>query len=90
LYTDWIIAISPTYEWGVVAGGPPTVQYSDGCSTKETGVNGSGLWIFVKDTTNINAVMEARKKLVELGYTLSRLLNVTQEGCKYEGACIKR
>ena len=59
---------------------------------KETGVNGSGLhvWIFVKDTTNTNAVMEARKKLVELGYTLSRLLNVTQEGCKYEGARIKR
>ena len=74
----------------MVAGGPPTVQYSDGCSTKETGVNGSGLWIFVKDTTNTNAVMEARKKLVELGYTLSRLLNVTQEGCKYEGARIKR
>ena len=80
------------YSWGVIAGGKPTVQYADGCSTKETGVNGSGLWIFVRNPTNDGSsevVKEARAALVKLGYTLSRLLDVKQDGCKYEGAIIK-
>ena len=92
----WIIAVGETnqgeYSWGVIAGGKPTVQYADGCSTKETGVNGSGLWIFVRNPTNDGSsevVKEARAALVKLGYTLSRLLDVKQDGCKYEGAIIK-
>ena len=53
--------------------------------------SGLHVWIFVKDTTKYQCCDGSkRKKLVELGYTLSRLLNVTQEGCKYEGARIKR
>merc|ERR1719163_519179 len=86
----WVIAFNKTYEWGVIAGGTPTVQYNDGCSTKETGVNGSGLWIFVRDPTNSEmAVSEARIALKKLGYSLSRLLDVKQDGCKYDGARIK-
>lgn len=87
----WIIAFDDkNYTWGVIAGGKPTIQYPDGCTTKETGVNGSGLWIFVRNPlNNEKAVMEARNALTQLGYTLSRLMNVTQIGCKYEGARIK-
>jgi hypothetical protein len=87
----WIISFDELeYEWGVIAGGKPTVQFPDGCTTKETGVNGSGLWIFVRDPLKNNqAVANARDSLIKMGYTLSRLLNVTQEGCKYEGARIK-
>ena len=86
----WVIAYNATYDWGVIAGGPPTVQFPDGCTTKETGVNGSGLWIFVRDPKNKVAVTQAREALTKLGYTLTRLVDVQQEGCKYEGARIKQ
>ena len=32
---------------------------------------------------------QAREALTKLGYTLTRLVDVQQEGCKYEGARIK-
>ena len=31
----------------------------------------------------------ARQALVDLGYTTSQLLDVPQDGCKYEGAFLK-
>jgi hypothetical protein len=37
---------SDHYEWIIVSGGPPTESYPDGCTTKLTGVNGAGLWLF--------------------------------------------
>ena len=91
----WILAVGTDaygrYEWGVVSGGQPTEQYSDGCTTKEKGVNGSGLWIFVRDPAAKQEVVDAaRKALVDLGFTLQRLKNVEQDGCKYEGAVIKK
>ena len=34
------------YEWAIISAGPPTESYPDGCTTKLTGVNGAGLWLF--------------------------------------------
>lgn len=93
----WVIAAGPksnNYTWAIVSGGPPNVVYSDGnCSTKLYGVNGSGLWLFTRhqygDLVN-SAVEYMRGYLLNLGYTLSNLLNVTQKGCSYKTAYIKK
>jgi len=90
----WILAFGTDddgkYTWGVVSGGPPTVQYDDGCTTSEKGINGSGLWIFSRVPTGASLwVSQARAKLQELGFTLQRLKPVEQEGCEYQGAVIK-
>lgn len=90
----WIIAFGtkPTgeYTWGLISGGPPTVKFDDGCTTKEKGVNGSGLWIFTREpVASEETLNEARAKLKELGYTLQRLKNVAQKGCSYKGFHLK-
>lgn len=92
----WVIAAGPesfNYTWAIVSGGPPTVQYSDGnCSTKLTGTNGSGLWLFSRyrnSTEALDDIRHMRFVLTNLGYTTSQLLNVTQTGCNYTGAYLK-
>ena len=91
----WVLAVGTNnageYTWGVVSGGNPTVQYNDGCTTKETGVNGSGLWIFTRAPVGSEEDVNAAKKaLTNLGYTLQRLKKVVQTGCSYKGATIKK
>ena len=92
----WVIAAGPSshnYSWAIVSGGPPTVRYADGnCSTKLTGTNGSGLWLFTREIYGefaFNSVRLMRNILMEIGYTTSLLLNVTQQGCNYSEAYIK-
>ena len=92
----WVIAAGPSshnYSWAIVSGGPPTVRYADGnCSTKLTGTNGSGLWLFTREPYGdfaVNSVKIMRNILREIGYTTSLLLNVTQLGCNYSEAFIK-
>ena len=76
--------------WAIVIGGEPNESVDDGCTTKETGINDAGLWLFTRtpvasadQLTAMHAVLEAR------GIGASRLHTVSQEGCKYEGAYIK-
>ena len=92
----WVIDAGPSpsnYSWAIVSGGPPTVQYPDGnCSTSENGVNGSGLWLFTRDNVKENVayyVNLMRQSLKVLGYSVSQLLPVQQQGCNYTGAFIK-
>ena len=92
----WVIAAGPSsfnYSWAIVSGGPPTVKYKDGnCSTKQTGTNGSGLWLFTRARYGPQAdyyTSEMRDILIQKGYTTSQLLNVSQSGCNYTGAFIK-
>lgn len=91
----WVIAVglNPdgiTFEWAVVSGGAPTVEYDDGCTTSLDKTNGSGLWIFSREQLiSSEGLAAARQALVDLGYTLSQLINVPQEGCLYEGALLK-
>tara|TARA_B100000989_G_scaffold161062_1_gene120253 strand:+ start:646 stop:1317 length:672 start_codon:yes stop_codon:yes gene_type:complete len=92
----WVIAAGPSsfnYSWAIVSGGPPTVKYKDGnCSTKQTGTNGSGLWLFTRARYGPQAdyyTSEMRDILIQKGYTTSQLLNVSQRGCNYTGAFIK-
>lgn len=92
----WVIDAGPYsyhYEWAIVSGGQPTVQYPDGnCSTSEEGINGSGLWLFtrISNTDIVDQYIHImRDKLLNLGYSIKQLLNVTQKGCKYTGAFLK-
>jgi len=90
----WILAAGPSpdnYEWAIISGGQPSVKYDDGCTTKETGTNGSGFWLFSRSPVADAAQMAAiKQKAKDLGFTLSRLHPVAQAGCKREGAFIKK
>jgi len=78
------------YSWIAVSAGQPTEQYDDGCTTPIVGSNGAGLWILTRDpVASQETVDEARQALTDLGYTLSQLLPVNQDGCKYEGVALK-
>lgn len=79
------------YTWAAVSGGQPTVQYDDGCTTRTTGrMSGQGLWILTREKiASDETIAAARQSLSDLGYTLSQLKSVHQEGCTYTGALIK-
>ena len=86
----WIVGLGENYEWLVVSGGQPTVQYQDGCTTKLNTTNHAGLWIFSRRPIMEKIHMrEAISLLKNKGYTTSQLLYVDQKKCKYEGAFIK-
>lgn len=89
----WVIGAGPRsdfYEWAIVSGGPPTVRYTDGnCSTSLEGTNGSGLWLFTRRKNGTDLIPLMRNYLLNLGYTTSQLLNVTQYGCNYSKSFIK-
>lgn len=92
----WVLAAGPrtdNYTWAIVSGGPPNVKYPDGnCSTSLSGTNGSGLWLFSRHRFGELAdytVRIMRDLLVNMGITLSQLMNVEQQGCNYKGAYIK-
>jgi lipocalin len=88
----WVVSVGYTdnyMDWAVVSGGAPHVQYDDGCTTAQRYFN-SGLWIFSRaQIISDEDLTAARDSLVKLGYTLSQLVDVEQEGCRYESATIK-
>jgi hypothetical protein len=74
------------YDWAVVIGGEPTESYADGCTTKETGINGSGLWLFSRTQVAPAAQLDAMHQLLaDAGVARSRLHTVAQDGCAYAG-----
>lgn len=92
----WVLAVGHNsedpskYDWAVISGGQPTEAYPDGCTTKLTGTNGSGLWIFGRaPVLPADQLAAARASLTGLGFTLSQLLDVPQAGCDYEWATVK-
>lgn len=92
----WVLNAGPNnslYEWAIVSGGAPTVRYPDGnCSTSLKGTNGSGLWLFTRSKSGyrVKAYTDYMQSyLVNMGITISQLLNVTQTGCNYKGNYIK-
>merc|ERR1711904_195185 len=86
----WVGAVGPTtdnYEWAVVSGGQPTEQYSDGCTTKQTGTNGSGFWFLTRAKIASKATIAAQESAAKaLGFTLSQMHDVAQQGCTYHDA----
>lgn len=90
----WVIAIleaeSGEYEAAAVIGGNPTVEWADGCTTKETGTNGAGLWLFSRDRIAPKAtIAKLHEMLAAQGVARSRLHPVAHDGCVYDGAVLK-
>eukprot|EP00930_Biecheleria_cincta_P063487 TRINITY_DN49024_c0_g1_i1.p1 TRINITY_DN49024_c0_g1~~TRINITY_DN49024_c0_g1_i1.p1 ORF type:complete len:228 (-),score=40.64 TRINITY_DN49024_c0_g1_i1:416-1099(-) len=90
----WVIGVGSSrdghYEWAVVSGGRARKKYADGCTT-DTGYFNSGLWIFSRTPVLAAAKLaEARSLLRSMGYTLSLMKSVSQTGCSYAGAYLKR
>lgn len=92
----WVLAAGPhsyNYAWAIVSGGPPNVMYPDGnCSTSLFGTNGSGLWLFTRERFGYlvdKYVHYMRTLLINMGITVSQLLNVTQSGCDFNGTYLK-
>jgi lipocalin len=90
----WVVAAGPSadnYEWAIISGGQPDQKFDDGCTTKETGVNGSGFWFATRAQIASQETLDAMDKVAkEKGFTLSRLHKVEQASCKYQGAHIKK
>ena len=92
----WVINAGPSnslYEWAIVSGGQPHIKYSDGnCSTSLNRTNGSVLWLFTRSREKNSVKLHInymRNYLVNIGITLSQLLNVQQANCDYSYAFIK-
>lgn len=90
----WILSVGENetghYEWAIVIGGEPTEPYADGCSTKQSGINGAGLWLFSRVPVASEATIAAmRQELASKGITSQNLIRVQQEDCTYDGAFIK-
>jgi len=82
-----VLGVGPNYEWAVVIGGQPTEELPDGCTTREEGTYNSGLWLFTRAQLATKAEISAMHDLLRSkGIAISRLHDVEQAGCKYEGA----
>eukprot|EP00937_MAST-01D_sp_MAST-1D-sp2_P006571 g6571.t1 len=85
----WVLAAGPSaakYDWALISGGQPTHEAAGGCRTG-TGINGSGLWIFLRSKTRDEpTVGMVRALAAKQGFDLSVLHNVTHEGCTYNPA----
>mmetsp|Transcript_36129 Transcript_36129/g.95207 ORF Transcript_36129/g.95207 Transcript_36129/m.95207 type:complete len:224 (-) Transcript_36129:133-804(-) len=87
----WIVAAGPKssdYEWALVSGGQPTIPgATEGTCKTGTGVNGSGLWIFLRSALrDEDAIQMVRQIAAEKGFDLTVLADVDQEGCLYQPA----
>lgn len=91
----WVLAVDDAYDWAIISGGQPTdvVKTTDGsvqCTTKESGTNGSGLWLFSRVPVASDAVIKTMEdKLEAMGVSTSKLLPVAQKGCTYKDMPLK-
>ena len=85
----WVVAAGPSssdYEWALISGGQPTKEAPGGCQTG-SGINDSGLWIFLRSKARDEAKLAmVRQIAAQKGFDLSVLGNVTHEGCTYKPA----
>ena len=88
----WIVEAGPSpdnYEYALVVGGQPSIEYDDGCTTVEDKVNGAGLWIFSRSpTARPEQLAAARAAATAQGITLQRMVSVPQDGCVYNDTFI--
>lgn len=83
----WILLAGPTndnYQYAIVSGGQPNTRYPSGCSTSTDKINNSGLWIFTRNQTVSDSVIQNLiTYIVSLGITPELLNKVEQEHCLF-------
>mgnify|MGYP005993183471 CR=1 FL=1 len=90
----WVVSAGPkpnNYEWAIVSGGQPKVRVDDKtCTTKQTGINGAGLWLFSrKKNMDEKTIQMLKHILISKGISTKYLLKVEHNNCTYNGAFIK-
>ena len=97
----WVTAVDDKYEWAIVVAGQPTVEGNCGewnlCTTPEPGFipnpggNGEGLWFLTRDSKpDIKLLEHMEAVATDLGICVERMEDVVHDGCKYEGAGLKK
>lgn len=77
-----------------MSGGPPRRETENGCQTgwnflSDYQTNGIGLWLFSRTPVDPASTAIMRTKAQDLGFDITVLKPVEQEGCLYEGAVLK-
>lgn len=90
----WVVGLGlradSSYEWALVSGGQPNVEYDDGCTTREDSSNNAGLWILSRDQVlSPESMADVEAVARQQGITLQRMISVPQAGCEYNGASLK-
>lgn len=90
----WVLGLGKNaigeYTWAIVIGGEPSVEWPDGCTTREKGINNAGLWLFTRNkVATKDELAEMHKVLKAQGVATSRLHSVAQENCTYHDAVLK-
>ena len=94
----WVLYAGPdpdNYQWAIVIGGQPTYCPTNTtntipCTTHETGINNSGLWIFSRERVMDDKIIEnVITYLNSIGIYTGLLKDVEQKGCNYTNAFIK-
>ena len=76
-----IVAYNEDEGWALASGGQPTIQVGDGCKTG-TGLNNSGLWIFTREHTRDNDIVnKVRNVAKSKGFDITVLNDVDQTNC---------
>ena len=89
LYGDyWVVAFEAN-SWAIVSGGAPSVPSGANDGTCSTGGRwalwSGGLWLFTREKVGSpEAITTMRERAQSLGYDLSVLKDVAQQGCEYE------
>lgn len=80
----WVIAFDDKEGYALISGGEPTKSAPGGCRTG-SGVNDAGLWIFTRQQTRDEAlVQKVRSIATSKGFDLSVLNDVDQTDCGSE------
>jgi len=80
------------YEWAVIIGGEPKEfgKETGKCTTSIDKINNSGLWFFTRNQIATAEQLAAMEAVIDrAGVSGSKMFDVVQKGCKYEGANIK-
>lgn len=73
---------STEYDWAIITGGAPKVSSNGKCVTGEGERNSNGIWLFSREPTPPQGVLEKLETIAQLnGIDTSVLLAVTQKGC---------
>lgn len=96
----WVAVLDEDYRWAIITGGQPNRKGACGedvdlCTTKLPGRlpslgNGQGLWFLTRVSVADDELLEEIElAAANAGICTANMLNVTQQGCTYEGRDIK-
>merc|ERR1712066_238677 len=78
----WVIVYDESAGYALVSGGAPKIDGQGGLCRTGTGVNQAGLWIFTRQQTRDEALVQKVRQMAQSkGFDLSVLNDVDQSNC---------